>query len=169
VEPLDVLRIALRWVHLTSAVVWVGGTLFYVLVLRPSLEVPERAAAWETLREPVERGFHEVVQLCIWAFFITGALLTYDRLTSTRLGLSYFAVLAVKVALAVWMVYVSGGLSRTGARRPLRAQQNAPHGAARGLRRLWRSPTFQIVVAGVTVLLLADVLKILAENALRSR
>ena len=53
-------------------------------------------------------------KLCIWTFFISGAILTYDRLTSVNPGLDYIAVLVLKVLLVVWMVYVSGGLRRSG-------------------------------------------------------
>ena len=38
VITLDLLRVALRWVHLTAAVIWIGGTFFYLFVIRPSVD-----------------------------------------------------------------------------------------------------------------------------------
>ena len=104
VITLDLLRVALRWVHLTAAVTWIGGTFFYLLVIRPSVDTAERAAGWKKISQEVEGRFHEVVQLCIWTFFISGAILTYDRLTSVNPGLDYIAVLVIKVLLVLWMV-----------------------------------------------------------------
>ena len=68
VITLDLLRVALRWVHLTAAVMWIGGTFFYLFVIRPSVDTAERAAGWKKISQEVEGRFHEVVQLCIWTF-----------------------------------------------------------------------------------------------------
>ena len=164
---LDLLRVALRWVHLTAAVVWIGGTFFYLLALRPAVHSADETAGWDSIRQGVERRFHEIVQLCIWTFFISGGILTYDRLTSVNPGLDYIAVLVLKVLLVLWMVYISGGLLRSGTRKPIGAQrQGTP--AARGRLGWLRSPVVRVAVIGSVVLLLADVLKVIAENALRS-
>lgn len=213
---LDLLRIALRWVHLVSAVIWIGGTFFFLLAIRPSLVSDEAAAGWRQISAGVERRFHEIVQVCIWTFFISGAILTYDRLTTINPGLDYIATLAIKVLLVLWMVYISGGLRRSGSRRPIGApprseaaaqvsevaaedsenaaedsenatqvSENAAEDseavaqegefaaggsktAARSLLQPLRSPIVQIAIAGSVVLLLADVLKVIAENALRA-
>ncbi len=166
-ETLDYLRVALRWAHLSAAVVWIGGTFFYLLALRPALDTDERAGAWGALRQAVERRFHEVVQVCIWTFFISGAILTYDRLTTVNPGLDYIVVLVIKVLLVVWLVYVSGGLRPAGARKPIGGPRQTPPGKQRMFRRL-RSPVVQIAIVGSAVLLLADLLKVIAESALRS-
>ncbi len=166
-STLDLLRVALRWVHLTAAVVWIGGTLFYILAIQPSVDTAEKAAGWQRIRQGVERQFHEIVQVCIWTFFISGAILTYDRLTSVNPGLDYIAALVVKVLLVLWMVYISGGLRRSGARKPINSA-NKSASTARGVFRRLRSPVVQVALIGIVVLLLADLLKVLAENALRA-
>ncbi len=165
-STLDLLRVALRWMHLTAAVVWIGGTLFYVMAIQPSVDTAEKAAGWRRIRQGVEQQFHEIVQVCIWTFFISGAILTYDRLTSVNPGLDYIAALVVKVLLVLWMVYISGGLRRSGARKPIGSANKKPSSAGSVFQRL-RSPVLQIAIIGVIVLLLADLLKVLAENALR--
>jgi uncharacterized membrane protein len=167
VITLDLLRVALRWVHLTAAVVWIGGTFFYLLAVRPAAHGAGEAAGWDSIRQGIERRFHEIVQLCIWTFFISGGILTYDRLTSVNPGLDYIAVLALKVLLVLWMVFISGGLRRASARKPIGSPRpDAP--AARSILGRLRSPVVQVAVIGSIVLLLADVLKVIAENALRS-
>ena len=164
---LDLLRVALRWVHLSAAVVWIGGTFFYLLAIQPSLRSPEAAAGWQKLRAGVERQFHEVVQVCVWTFFITGAILTYDRLTTVNPGLDYIVVLVIKVLLVVWMVVIAGGLRRPGTRSSI-APRRYGMPASRGLLRRLRSPVVRIALIGSLVLLLADVLKVVAESALRA-
>jgi len=167
VITLDLLRVALRWVHLTAAVIWIGGTFFYLLALRPSVDNAEKAAGWDGIRQGVERRFHEIVQLCIWTFFISGGILTYDRLTSVNPGLDYIVVLVLKVLLVIWMVFISGGLRRSSVRKPISGpRQDAP--TAPGILGRLRSPVVQVAIVGSVVLLLADVLKVIAENALRS-
>lgn len=168
VTSLDLLRIALRWVHLVSAVIWIGGTIFYLFAIRPSLVSDEAAAGWRQIREGVERRFHEIVQVCIWTFLISGAILTYDRLTTVNPGLDYIVTLAIKVLLVVWMIYISGGLRRSGARRPISSSPRHETVAPSLLRTL-RSPVVQIAIIGSLVLLLADILKVIAENALRAQ
>ena len=164
---LDLLRVAPRWVHLTAAVVWIGGTFFYLLALRPSVDAAEKTAGWSKLRQGVEQRFHEIVQVCIWTFFISGGILTYDRLTSVNPGLDYIVVLVLKVLLVIWMVYISSGLRRSSARKPIGGPRQDVPAAQSVLRRL-RSPVVQVAIIGSVVLLLADVLKVIAENALRS-
>ena len=167
-STIDLLRVALRWVHLTAAVIWIGGTFFYLLALRPAVNSTEKAASWLKLRQGVERQFHEIVQVCIWTFFISGAILTYDRLTSVNPGLDYIAALVIKVLLVVWMVYISGGLRRSGARKPTSALPQGAASTASFFQRL-RSPVVQVAIIGSVVLLLADLLKVIAESALRAQ
>ena len=76
-------------------------------------------------------------------------------------------MLVLKVLLVLWMVYISGGLRRSSARKPIGAQGREVS-AAQGMLGRLRSPVVQVAVIGSVVLLLADVLKVIAENALRS-
>ncbi len=166
-STIDLLRVALYWAHLVAAVFWIGGTFFYLFVIRPAVNTPEAAAGWKTISHGVERRFHEIVQVCVWTFLITGAILTYDRLTTVNPGLDYIVVLAFKVLLVVWMIYVSGGLRRAGVRGVAdAARQEQP--VARSVFRRLRSPVLQVAVIGSLVLLLAELLKVIAESALRS-
>ncbi len=165
---LDILRVALRWVHLGAAVVWIGGTFFYLLAVRPAILSPEAAAGWRKLRDGVERQFHEIVRLCVWTFFISGAILTYDRLTSVNPSLDYIVVLVIKVILVGWMVFIAGGLRRSAPPAPAAARPKSDRGRP-GLLRRWSSPAVRIAIVGSIVLLLAGILNVVAENAIRTQ
>ena len=164
----DVFLLLVRWLHLVAAASWVGGGLFYMLVLRPAIR--RTGESGDTLAAAVGREFRSLVGLCIAVLVLTGAILTFDRLTSPASDVAYVATLAVKVSLAVVMFVL--------AHRARRARRDAPHTspepAAGGMAvvrlgcRVSRalSGGFLLLALGVTVLLLADVLKAIYEGNL---
>ncbi|MAG37071.1 MAG: hypothetical protein CL878_12615 [Dehalococcoidia bacterium] len=146
----DLWRILLQWVHLLAAVAWVGGSLFFWLVWRPVArgaagkpgQPPEAAVmpprAFETA---IRREFRDVVKIAVAALAITGGVLTFDRLAGAGASPLYGAVLGLKIAAAVAMIWLIGLL------RPRRSgtQQNG-----RGVR---RAPELVLILGGTTFLL----------------
>lgn len=145
-----------RWLHALAALAWVGGSLFYLLVLRPRLRLADALLA-----QVIAQGFRQVVQTSIVVLVLTGAILTFERLTSPAATVPYVVVLGLKIALALWMFLL--------ARRPLREQ---PTPASPG----WLPPLLAglrggslMLILGILVYLLADMLKVLAELAFKGR
>jgi hypothetical protein len=145
----DWLLLGIRWVHLLAATVWVGGSLFYLIVLRPALRraQPQVAAA---LGPAVGAGFREVVNLAIASLVVTGAVLTFDRLARSA-GPAYAAVLALKIALAIGMFFLAWELGWAGRRRQA------------GGRRWPISPAVLLLVLGLAVFFIALVLRGLVQ------
>lgn len=149
--------LVVRWLHALAALAWVGGSLFYFLVLRPRL----RRDNPDSLEPAIAQGFRQVVQTAIVVLVLTGAILTFERLTSPAATVPYVVVLGVKVALALWMFLL--------VRRPSRAEPaEAPP--------RWLPPFLAglrggnlMLVLGILIYLLADLLKVLAELALKGR
>ena len=100
----DVMLLVIRWLHAMAAVAWVGGGIFYLLVLRPALGGRNGEPAEATLR--VGEQFRHLVNTAIAVLLVTGAVLTLSRLTSDYVGIPYIAVLSAKIALAVYMFYL---------------------------------------------------------------
>jgi uncharacterized membrane protein len=152
VPVLDFFRVAIRWLHLVAAVAWVGGSLFYLLVLAPAARETEALRAGLS---GVDRRFRELVQLSVVVLLVTGAAITFDRL-QLQPGPPYAITLGIKVALAIWMFVLAQDLANRGRRRLIerRLGANAPP-AGRG------SPTWLILAIGLVILLLSDVLKVL--------
>ena len=143
---LDLFRVAIRWLHLVAAVAWVGGSLFYLLVLQPSLKDG---------RAEIDRRFRDVVQLSIVTLLVTGALLTFDRL-QLEPGPSYAVTLGVKLALASWMFLLAQDLvSRARRRRSERSLASGLAGERRG------PPSWLILALGMVILALSDALKVI--------
>ncbi len=158
----DLFLVVVRWVHLVAAAAWIGGSLFYLLALRPALRSAPDSGRKVNVATATE--FRAWVDTCIFVLLATGVILTFNRLSHEVVGVPYAATLAAKIALSVWMFVLARGRRRRHAL--LEAQADQP--PATGLRRLARASSGYnaIVILGIIVFLLADALKMLFENAL---
>jgi len=103
-----ILPLIMRWLHIFSAIVAVGGTMFIYFVLRPAaaatLPEPEHAA----LREAVRKRWQHFIHAAILLFLVSGL---YNYLVVTRLLHEgqplYHALFGVKFLLAL-AVFVLG-------------------------------------------------------------
>ena len=156
---LDWILVIIRWGHALSAVAWVGGGAFYLLVLRPAIRrsqglPPDTGAA-------IRDEFRGLVTTAIAVLLLTGAVLSVARLTSDAATIPYAAVLGVKIASGV--VYVLRRAHR--AARDYAEQQGASGGWPRRAARRLSSP-MALLVIGIVVIGLSDVLDALIEDAL---
>ena len=160
----DVFLLVVRWLHLVSGAAWVGGSLFYLLVLRPAARRGQESSG---LLTGAADEFRILVNTCIAILVATGIIMSFNRLTDSVIGAPYVAVLALKAALSVWMiVLVHAERRRRRARAAVRAAESG--GPVSMPRRLVRGASgFNALVAlGLAVFLLSDLLKELYENAL---
>ena len=160
----DVFLLVVRWTHLVSAAAWVGGGLFYILVLRPALRRSAEPSRW--INTAAASEFRVLVDTSIFVLLVTGVILTFDRLTPGVVGVPYVVTLSVKIALSVWMfVLVRGRRHRTAL---LEAYLESPPPATTRLGKIARgvSGYNAVVILGIVVFLLADLLKVLFEMAL---
>ena len=151
----DVFLLLIRWVHAIAAVAWVGGGIFYWVVLRPALRtegVPPTVARFAGVE------FGGLVALAMWTLVVTGAVLVFARLSEPTADVPYGAVLAVKIALSAWMFLLVSGRRRRGAPAdgPPRSRFRA---AANALGHVNMT-----VVLGIVVFLLSDILRLLVER-----
>ena len=155
---LDWILLAIRWSHALGAVAWVGGGIFYLMVLRPAFQ--RRDPGQETHRA-IGEEFRSLVNTAIIVLVVTGAILTASRLTADTVTVPYIAVLVLKIALALYMFAVMRF------RRPLRhtPEEAATLGSGARLRRELTGPTALLVI-GVLIFGLADVLSALFESSL---
>ncbi|MSQ07034.1 MAG: hypothetical protein EXR54_08160 [Dehalococcoidia bacterium] len=155
---LDWILVAIRWVHALAAVAWVGGSMFYALVLRP---VWRRSNPGQEVSRAVGTEFRSVVTSAMAVLLISGTVLTVSRLTSKGATLPYVAVLVVKILLAVYMFYTVWVWHR-----PSKASDpDVAEGRWRRARRRLAG-TNAVLITGVVVFGLADVLDALFERGL---
>ena len=158
----DILLLLVRWLHALAAMAWVGGSVFYLFVLRPALR--QHAATSGPLARLVGAEFRTLVTTAMAVLLSTGIVLTASRLTSGNVGVAYVAVLAVKIAMALYMFHTVR-FSRRGAQSE-EAMAGAPSRLRKALDAI--SGANAVLALGVIVLLLADILRMLVEVRLAS-
>ena len=150
----DVFLTLVGWIHAIAALTWVGGGIFYWVVLRPSIRsgiVPPTVARFASTE------FGQLVVLSMWVLVITGGILMLTRLSQSTGTLPYGIVLAVKILLSGWMFFLAiNRRSRTPNRDQGRVQI-----AINALGHVNMT-----VVLGIIVFLLSDILRMLVVNEL---
>ena len=154
----DLLLLVIRWCHALGAVAWVGGGIFYLLVLRPAFR---RAAPPPELNRSIGEEFRGLVNTAIIVLVVTGAILTASRLTADAAGGVYLGVLALKIILALYMFAVI----RFGRRRGGQPGDRGEPGRWGRLRAALTGPTALLVI-GLAIFGLADLLGALFESGL---
>ena len=158
---LDWILLAIRWGHALSAVAWVGGGIFYLMVLRPAIQQARGLPAEPSRAIGVE--FRGLVSTAIAVLLVTGVILSVSRLTEAAVTSPYVVVLVVKIGLALYMFYVVRFMRRD-------TYPEEPAIGDSGCKKLWDrlTGTTALLVTGVIVIGLSDVLDGLLENALVS-
>ena len=160
----DIFLVIVRWIHLISSAAWVGGSLFYIAVLRPALRRSPEPSKWINAATATE--FRVLVDTSILLLLVTGVILTFERLTHGIAGIPYAAVLSIKIAMSIWMFIVV-----IIKRRRNSILENYP-GPTMQINNLGgkfartMSGYNTVMILGIIVFLLADLLKFLFENAL---
>ncbi|MSQ09307.1 MAG: hypothetical protein EXR44_08475 [Dehalococcoidia bacterium] len=152
------IMLAVGWIHAIAATAWVGGSIFFALVLRPVFAVHRELA--KGLTDPIGNVYRELVDTSTIALIVSGLVLMFNRLTGDDTGPVYFIVLGVKLVMAAWMFYVVWHLRRTGWK---------PEPGKGVMKRLsWLLGYNAVMAFGVVIFLLAEVLRQLYEAAVAS-
>ncbi len=160
----ELFLLCVRWLHLVSAAAWVGGGIFYLVVLRPA---QRRAPDAPGVLAAAATEFRALVDTCVYVLIATGVILTLDRLTPGVVGAPYVIALGAKIALSVWMFTIAWARRK---RSPLLAAFRAPEQPPQGrINKILRaiSGYNTLVILGLIVFLISDLLKSLYEIALR--
>jgi len=104
-----VLRALILWLHLLAVIVWMGGLLFQVLVVFPTLSRAGQAAAWIRLGLSLEVRFRLVMWPAVGLVLFTGLVnLLYVWHATVMLGSSlpstFAPILTVKLLLVLAML-----------------------------------------------------------------
>lgn len=117
----------MRAAHLLAGAVWVGGSLMYLLVVRPALRLSEAPAR---IGAAIAEQFTHLTNLCIGVLLVSGGYLLFSRLSQTTLGWPYLLILVLKLVAALAMFalawYLAQSHVRKLARRTTRFSQRAP-------------------------------------------
>jgi uncharacterized membrane protein len=146
------IRLLMRAAHILAGATWVGGSMMYLVVVLPALRLGGPAPA---VSAQVAALFKRMVNICVGVLLLTGAYLTFDRLSQTTLGLPYVIVLGLKIIAALFMFILAMYL----------AQSNIRRLAKRNTRISKVAPQLMLAL-GILVFLLGALLNSLLEAAL---
>ena len=155
----DIFMLVVRWLHVVSAAAWVGGSIFYLLVLRPAMRRSPDAAG--IMGRAAATEFRALVDTCIIVLVVTGVVLAFDRLASASVGERYVVVLAVKVVLSLCMFAIAWHRRRRAVSREAEPDSGRMGRVFRAL-----SGYNLLVVLGLVIFLLSDLLRALYELAI---
>jgi len=141
-----------------GAVAWVGGSMFYMFVIRP---VSDRLNGFAEVNRSLTAEFQHVIKTAVTILIITGVILAASRLTSQSVSLVYVIILGIKVSLASYMFYLAW-LAKS---RNFNSEIDTPVTMLGKVRRSVTS-TYAVLVLGVIVFGLSDLLTLLVETNL---
>ena len=157
-SAVDLLLVAMRWAHGMATIIWLGGGAYATLIQGHELRQLDDREVAARLGRATGDAFGRWVNAAIIVFIVSGVILTFDRLASRGATLQYGIVLGLKIALALWLF----GL----AQRIQRRRGRTVRGPFAAVRQALGSP-LALLWIGAIVVLLAAILKMLYENALR--
>jgi uncharacterized membrane protein len=102
------IALAAVWIHVVSAMTWIGGMIFLSLVFVPVLKQNSFGAERRLLFRTVARRFRIVVWVAIGLLAGSGAFLLPGRVDSVREVWSWPLVLIVKLILVVLLLVLTG-------------------------------------------------------------
>ena len=106
-------RVGLVWLHVLGTVVWIGGLLFQLLVLRPTLSHTPVTAEWLHFRVRLDRSFRAVMWAAIGVVLLTGLfnvinVLYAAALAGSRVPAPFVRLLSLKLLLVAGMLVLQG-------------------------------------------------------------
>src|SRR3954464_11822392 len=99
---------------------WLGGGGYFLLALRPAIRATDDTA--RAVGAAAQRAFGEWAQVATIVMLATGAVLSFERLSTGRGGLTYAILLALKIVSALAAFWLAG-------LRPKRRASGASRGA----------------------------------------
>jgi uncharacterized membrane protein len=149
-----VLRVIMRSAHILAAATWVGGSIMYAAIVVPALRLGGPAPA---VAAKIAALFKQMTNICIGVLLVTGAYLTFDRLTQTTLGLPYLLLLGLKIVGAIGLFILAVYLGQSNIRR-----------LAKRSTRLSKAAPQLILALGILIFVLGACLNILFELTIAS-
>ena len=96
------------WIHLVSAMIWIGGMLFIWLVLLPVLKRPALDPRSQAILSHIEERFRTIRWISLWILVGTGLFNLIHEGASARLESNWGGVLMIKLFFVAVVMGISG-------------------------------------------------------------
>jgi len=108
---IDVLNIIIRWLHITGAVIAVGGAVFAAFVLLPAVH-PIPPEVRPSFNEAIRKGYARLVMIAITLLVISGFYNYLRNEVPAHKGQpAYHAIMGVKILLAFIVFFLASALT----------------------------------------------------------
>ncbi|MEK6674231.1 MAG: hypothetical protein AABZ47_01095 [Planctomycetota bacterium] len=108
---IDPIVLVLRWIHLASAIVAIGGAAFSLFVLIPGVKKTLDESTHQRLREAVRARWAPIVHPCIALLLLTGFINFFLLVIFPKVpAIPYHAVFGPKLLLALFIFFVAEAL-----------------------------------------------------------
>ena len=155
----DLFHLFVRWTHLVSAGAWVGGSIFWILVLNPSTR-QFNSDFISQLEGQISIEFRGLVDTCIFVLLTTGAIMTFNRLTPGNIGYQYALILGLKIVFVAAMFYLIRAKRQSKTPRIKTNSNNNPKGGLRQFTKIASNYNL-VLILGLLVYLLSDLLNMI--------
>ena len=155
----DLFHIFIRWAHLISATAWVGGSIFWVLVLNPSMKHSEISFI-KKFHSQLSTEFRGLVDTCIFVLLATGAIMTFNRLTPGNIGYPYALILGLKIVFVFGMFYMIRAKRHLNFISKSKLTEHHEKPQSKGLTRLLNGYNI-VLILGLLVYLLSNLLNLI--------
>tara|TARA_B100001123_G_C15328614_1_gene1030424 strand:+ start:571 stop:1068 length:498 start_codon:yes stop_codon:yes gene_type:complete len=163
-DPIDILMVLMRWLHLTSAAVWIGGSIFFILVVQSKTNDSKKFA--KISKFGILSEFSSLSDILISTLLLSGMILTVNRLTIGTISSLYLSILSFKIILSLWLfliVWFQRGFRKNVIDSTPLPAENDPITVSKKIRDFFGSHK-AIVPVGLIIFLVSDALKIISEK-----
>src|SRR5439155_24327057 len=108
---MELVNVILRWLHIASAVVLVGGFILIALAVEPELRgKPEGDALSEAIRRRYKRIAHTAIGLLLITGFYNYLELAIPKARAAGIASEYNGVMGIKILMGLAVIGISVGL-----------------------------------------------------------
>ena len=146
----ELLIIIVRWVHISSAVIWVGGGIFYLIAIRPINRIPNKN--FNELIKLINNNLANISDISILSLTSTGAIIMLNALLQPNLSLLYVSILTIKLFLSVLIFTITINKNRSNKHKITRNKKSNK------FLRPFTNYTF-VTLTGILIINLSDILR----------
>lgn len=160
----ELFHLIVRWSHLLSGAAWLGGIIFWFMVLNPTTRA---FPSFDQYIGHISDDFKRLVDTCIFVLLSTGAIMTFNRITPGDMGANYLLVLGVKIVIVAIMILI------VRAKRPILIKNRKPKKEiiqASKLNKIINILTGYnlLIILGAATFLLSDLLHMIYTSTLQN-
>jgi len=104
IDLVEWIMISARWMHAVSATTWLGGSIFFAVILKPVYKMNSKN--FSTLMDRINNTYKDLVDISIVALIVSGLILMFDTLTGKPVTITWFIIFGFKLLIAFWMFFL---------------------------------------------------------------